>query len=64
MEEIKNGDYVEAEFEGSLYFGTVSKINRWWKDATVTVAPGITMVLPLSALKVKDKGAGNGTYEI
>lgn len=64
MEELQNGDYVEAVFDGSKYYGTISRINRKWGDAVLTTAPGIQMILPLTNMTKKEKGAGNGTYSI
>lgn len=64
MDDFQNGDYVEAKFEGSKYYGTISRINKKWGDAVVTVAPGIQMVLPLANMTKIEKGAGNGTYSI
>lgn len=61
---FKNGDKVEAIYHGSKYHGTVWNISRQWQDAKVTMAKGVDMILPLSAITKLEEGAGNGTYSI
>lgn len=64
MSELENGDYVEATYKGSKYYGKLSRIDLYWKDGTVTMAPGVSMILPLKAMTKLEEGAGNGTYSI
>lgn len=64
MDELEKGDYVEAVYKGSKYYGRISSIDRKWKDAVVVFANGVSMILPLNSLTKPEEGAGNGTFDI
>lgn len=65
--EVTKGAYVEALYAGNRYHGIVSNINERWQDATVTMAPGVSMLLPLADLTVLDektRTSDNGIFDI
>ena len=49
---FQTGDQVEAYYNGSRFTGVLGEINEKWMYATVRMAPGVDMILPLSTMTI------------